>query len=123
MSLVSTYVIADDGLYYRDPVLEGDGWFICFDDDDPPELVIRCFQYNDPQMLLKAHKLPFIVTGSNGKALRCFNGSVRNMHDAKAYWLEMKAPIPVEYLRRDGKQGIKRENIKTDCVVYDDPRE
>jgi len=41
MSLVSTYVRAVDGKLYRDPVFRGDFWFLCFDDDDPPELVVK----------------------------------------------------------------------------------
>lgn len=44
MSLVSTYVRLSDGKWYHNPVLKMpsfDGSFICFDDEDPPELV--CF--------------------------------------------------------------------------------
>lgn len=40
MSLVSTYVEASDGLFYREPILSAPGWYICWDDDDPIELVI-----------------------------------------------------------------------------------
>ena len=39
MSLVPTFVKADNGKWYQNPELEGPGWFICFDDDDPIELV------------------------------------------------------------------------------------
>lgn len=56
MSLVSTYVKAVDGNFYKDPVLKGKeksypfgDWFLCFDDDDPPELVMEDID----------HKLPF----------------------------------------------------------------
>ena len=41
MSLVSTYIKTTDGKWYRNLVYRGEGWFICFDDDDPIELVIR----------------------------------------------------------------------------------
>lgn len=40
MSLVPTYVLADDNEFYKDPTINGIDFFICFDDDDPPELVI-----------------------------------------------------------------------------------
>ena len=44
MSLVPTWVLCDDRRMYRDAVLaaaaDGD-WFICFDDNDPPELVMQ----------------------------------------------------------------------------------
>jgi hypothetical protein len=46
MSLVATYVLATDGRYYEDPTIYDTehwppNWFLCFDDDDPPELVVR----------------------------------------------------------------------------------
>lgn len=41
MSLVSTYVLCDDGLFYKDPTLYDADWFICFDDVDLPEIVIH----------------------------------------------------------------------------------
>jgi hypothetical protein len=43
MSLVSTYVVMADGKYYQNPVIydETGDWFICFDDEEPPEFVIR----------------------------------------------------------------------------------
>ena len=49
MSQVSVHVRAKDGKWYEDPVLFGRRnntkkgrvlWFICFDDNDPPELVL-----------------------------------------------------------------------------------
>lgn len=45
MSLVATYVQANDGQWYANPVLrgkvEGRPWFIVYDDDDPIELVVN----------------------------------------------------------------------------------
>ena len=41
MSLVSTYVQMDDDRWYKNPVIgQGKQWFICYDDDDPIELVV-----------------------------------------------------------------------------------
>jgi hypothetical protein len=50
MSLVSTYVRAADGDLYRNPVLadETNGWYLCFDDDDPPELVWKIRKDEEP---------------------------------------------------------------------------
>ena len=39
MSLVSTYVEDQAGRWYKDPHIVRDDWFICWDDDDPIELV------------------------------------------------------------------------------------
>lgn len=41
MSLVSTYVQSQEGHWYKNPTVRGDGWFICWDDDEPIELVIK----------------------------------------------------------------------------------
>ena len=43
MSLVASYIKCDDGKWYKELVYrskDGD-WFFCFDDDDPPELVVK----------------------------------------------------------------------------------
>lgn len=44
MSKVSSWVKAVDGYWYKNPIIEGvtevgHRWFICFDDEDPPEFV------------------------------------------------------------------------------------
>jgi hypothetical protein len=43
VSLEATIVPFDDGKYYRDPVIgdESGDWYVCFDEDEPPELVIK----------------------------------------------------------------------------------
>ncbi|TAK59512.1 hypothetical protein [Methylobacter sp.] len=41
MSLVRTYVICADNQAYDNLVYRGEGWFVCFDDDDPIEVVIK----------------------------------------------------------------------------------
>ena len=40
MSLVPMYVKCRDGSWYREPVLVFAEGFVCFDDEDPPELVL-----------------------------------------------------------------------------------
>ncbi len=58
MSLATTYARADDGLYYANPILRNKDhrWFICWDDDDPVELVIRDKRsVEDAQALLQAN--------------------------------------------------------------------
>jgi len=39
MSLVSTYVQANNKLWYKNPTCRGKDWFLCF--DDPIELIIE----------------------------------------------------------------------------------
>lgn len=51
MSLVATWCLCSNGKWYEDPVWEGDplpdssrSWFLCLDDDEPPELVVQIGQ-------------------------------------------------------------------------------
>jgi len=45
MSLGSHFVRAVDGKWYEQPVFQRpEVWFLCFDEDEPPELVIRVLQ-------------------------------------------------------------------------------
>ena len=50
MSLVPTFAQDEHNLYYKNPLLGDDtnDWFICFDDDDPIELVVCLDVGNQP---------------------------------------------------------------------------
>jgi hypothetical protein len=41
MSFGPVFVKCDNGKYAQDPVLQTDNYFVCFDDKDPPELVVK----------------------------------------------------------------------------------
>lgn len=41
MSLVGTYVYIGGGKFLENPVIQFDEGFICFDDEDPPEIVLK----------------------------------------------------------------------------------
>jgi hypothetical protein len=93
MSLVSTWVRAVDGKLYRDPVFRGDGWFLCFDDDDPPELVVRAGQ--------KPPHLPYFKRKRRGNSgMRCFTGEISGgFEDANSYFgrITQRIPVPTEH--------------------------
>lgn len=57
MSLVSTYVLADDGYWYKNPALGTGSWFLCYDDDEPIEIVMKEGKHTLEEILskLKAH--------------------------------------------------------------------
>jgi|SRR5665213_299803 len=95
MSLVSTWVEATDGRYYQNPVLEGPGWFICFDDDDPPELVVTKRNLRTFQQILQDAKIPWKSIGlgcGSGTGNLIFNGKFK---EAKATFFELAGPIPI----------------------------
>ena len=108
MSLVSTYVRAVDGKLYRNPTVVGDGWFVCFDDDDPVELVV----FRDAIM----PKLDWLEVGRpHACGRRCVPPEWKRMKPANAYWCELRAPIPVPTLH-DGTVG---EDDIWQGVIYD----
>lgn len=96
MSLVSTYVLADDDQWYQEPVLGGDDWFICFDDDDPPELVVKEGKGINPYTLFEDIGLKAKVISKPSYSGRLFDG---NFHDAWAVFLKIKKPIPAQHIK------------------------
>lgn len=95
MSLVSTYCLADDGQWYREPVLRGEDWFICFDDDDPPELVFKEHSDINPYTLLHDIGLKASLKGRGNRSGRMF-GKDFEFDDAISFWLKIKKPIPAK---------------------------
>lgn len=107
MSLVSHYCLADDEKWYREPVVGVAGrWYICFDDDDPPELVVRRMRIDkvvqlisEPDALITQFNLPFELRGKNSASGRCFPRTDGKFHPNKmfesvSWWLHQTGPIP-----------------------------
>jgi hypothetical protein len=94
MSLVSSYVYADDGKWYQNPSIGVVGeWFLCFDDDDPDELVIFDRSGMGPQEVILKYNLPFKKPRRAGRATRCVVGGAGNL-PAQYWWVEITGPIP-----------------------------
>lgn len=98
MSLVSTYVKAVDGKWYQDPVLEGVSdsghkWFLCFDDEDPPELVYQWGSHRDPAgKVLRKAGIRWANMRHARASTRCFLGG---SYMADGYFVDLTSPIPV----------------------------
>ena len=116
MSLVSTYVRADDGKMYQNPVLSGDGWFICFDDDDPVELVVKnSLGVKDPTQFLSELGIPSKQMERAQKgASRIFQ---KKFEEATSWFFEITKRIPHKLITSYDKI-IERDNI-FQGVIYD----
>lgn len=118
MSLVSTYVRATDGYFYQDPVLSGDGWFVCFDDDDPPELVIDKSKKLNPIDVLDGADISWEdIKLYADYAERDFS-MIEHQYEfkpANAYWFNITRALNPEYIKEFGKR-VKRMPYG---VVYD----
>lgn len=119
MSLTSTFVKCNDGNYYRDPTWRGNDFFICFDDDDPPEIVIKKPKNLSLQTAyeMALHRLK--LAGFNalirresykGGASRCFELGRFKFTKAFSYFIDvLKAPnkptlpsTPIKALKYEG---------------------
>lgn len=89
-----------DGRVYVDPVLSGVGWFICFDADDPPELVLAARGLNPRQARARAVDvvtelgISAVVCGWPRRSVRPFvDGQRLQRLDAYGFFLDLLAPI------------------------------
>jgi len=94
MSLVSTWVEATDGKMYKNPEFEGDDFFICFDDDDPPEIVIRKTSNRTPWQIFDSLGIFADKVQDRGFSGRCF-GRRFKVVAAQSYFFQLLKPIPV----------------------------
>ena len=110
MSLTSTYVEDQKGSWYKNPLIIKDNWFICWDDDDPIELVIN-EQVDHQGILDKLRKLGWklYIIGKGLSGQRLFpptnNGTFKQ---AKSYFLRQIKLGPPACLMK----GIKRLGTK-----------
>ena len=119
MSKVPTFVKLNDGNYYKNPTLGRNNWFICFDDDDPPELVIKMKMFEDgltPKRIIDRIGLEAeVVSDITEYAGRCFEEDSLRMEEAVAVFLKISEPPSTEWLRNH--DGIE-ENSRTEGVYY-----
>lgn len=95
MSLGNVYLKSSDGKWYEWPTLEGvtqDGkkWYLCFDEDDPPELVVQTNGNGkeiDAKKILREAGVSFSGIRFGGVCGRCIG-------DAASFWVDITAPIP-----------------------------
>lgn len=128
MSLVPTFVQAVDGKYYENPTLRGvdsDGarWFLCFDDDDPPELVIerknRKLTINHGKAILAplGFKYEFLMRQPQSSG-RLFGKSLSSPSaDAGAFFIKIKSaiPVPTEF----DSVVTRAEAYNQQCALYE----
>lgn len=128
MSVISVWVKSTDGLLYRDPVLRGISpydWFLCFDEDEPPELVLSIHgrkvgnseAFDDASNLLDRLGIKATITAGPFRCTRCFSGDAQAgpYLAAAAFYMSIMEPIPRSLLAQ------KRGSVQPaggDCVVY-----
>ena len=105
---MAAFVLASNGLLYRNPILRGAGWFVVFDAEDEPELVLASCGENGETLdatqarlravsILEQSGLSAMVEGSPRKMMRAYteDGDAR---DSFCFWLNVQEPIPADIL-------------------------
>ena len=124
MSLGPTFVKADDGKFYRDPTIRGEDYFICFDEDDPPELVIRAKRRSLDQLKIIADKILETLNikadlHSHSFAERVFSKGFKSnkFKPAIAFFLDIKSSISASLFQKEN-EGIRNDS-KCEGTYYD----
>ena len=95
MSYASPYVKCADGRWYRDLVYEGPDRFVCFDDTDPPELVVKKSSTRTPEEILQERGIPFVKLRKRSGGGRMFGADDQRefiFTPARAYFIDTPRP-------------------------------
>lgn len=125
MSQQAVYVQALDGLLYKDPIISGNNWFVCFDDTEPPEIVMKRYGSTTEKSARRmAHTL--LLGAGIGFELGEIN-SLKNGRSFPPTWkpapassifFKLLAPIPVP--RDHGGVKIKPSLIAGAIIFWHD---
>jgi len=105
MSLGYIYVKCDDGKYYRGGTLGTADWYICFDEDEDPELVIKKSKFESgltPDAVIKLIGLDGKVISKKREFLgRCFGKDIGQcpLEEAISVYLRINSPPPAKWIR------------------------
>lgn len=116
--MVPNLVLADNGLFYKNPIIAGDGWFICWDDDDPDELVVANDCKLTPTEIFEQTGLDAKVTRKAGRSGRLFDDTF-NFKPSQAYWITIHSPIPANKITRHDGTIPQGEQFTMECVFDD----
>jgi hypothetical protein len=131
MSCASTYVKCQDGKYYKNLIYRDKrlNWFICFDDNDPVELVIKknpgmmisrlsikkTHEF-DPEAILRRLKVPFIRILKPYMCKRSFGDD--DFHDSICYFVEVRNALFMKPRKHDTHDGCTPCLPTNDLVCY-----
>jgi hypothetical protein len=125
MSLVASYIRCKDNKWYKELVYKSkDGdWFLCFDDDDPPELVIKESCKKTIAQICEEVGISSrtAFNANRNKCNRMFNGK---FHEAFSLFLRQDLevyPTPVE--GRDEFEAVFDKMPNCQGVFFGHPRD
>ncbi len=123
MSLVPTYTLLSNNKWYKNPVLGEHSWFLCFDDDDPIEIVIiekDFYAGLTPESIIKKLNIDGWVTSKAMHSQRLFGSKNHFKHSVAFFIVANSAPNVNFLLRHD---GVYDTMLKKEGVYYDYQRQ
>ena len=124
MSLGPTFVMFSDRAWYRNPVLGEEDWFLCFDEDDPPEIVVKqsaCDKGLDAKEIIKRMGVDAYTQHTKPVPCgeRCFSHdhSLNNFAPAYSWFIYLNSPPPIKYLI--SHDGLSEKEPKLEGVYFD----
>lgn len=127
VSKVATYVQFQDERFYRNPVIYGihelRRWYLCFDDEDPPEVVIERLKGDDPAISRQFVNEAMTHVGIDFKIIRCLQGASgsgyarcfppdwKSTAKARNFEVAINGPLPVLSV------GLKHSGFVSDVVT------
>jgi hypothetical protein len=117
MSLVAPYVQSKTNIWYEYPVIMRPNYFVCWDDDEPIELVVKrhFISCEDALAELKENGWDVFMISNPQRSGRRYFGSIKNRPvEASRVYLGQKHGPPDELLERfketyekyPGRQGV-----------------
>lgn len=120
MSLVSIYVQSQDGEWYKDPMIRQEGWFICWDDDEPIELVVR-YDKDHKEIIEYLNQQGWSVAIDHENECcghRIFDYDERGFEEACSFFLRQNNGPPGSLLPGDFRVKFDPLNEPVPSVLY-----
>ncbi len=124
MSQVATYVEGVDGRYYICPIIYTDDWYVCFNDDDPPEIVVRHHKSEKgaesrAKKFLRDAGFKFRDFKFKGTSGRMFPPEWK-LTQASSAFFEILEPFPVENVKihSDGDSEIMPDITQGTVIIW-----
>jgi hypothetical protein len=102
VSKTSVFVQAVDGNRYKNPLLYGVNWYVCFDDEDDPEIVIKSTKSSTVASMMRRAKKVLHRSAINGKVIsqaktahRLFPPMWDKLTPTMSFFLALGGPIPI----------------------------
>ena len=96
MSLIPNYIQGASGKWHKNPIIwhKDSVWYICFDDDEPTEFVIKESKINISELrdyindILNCFKIKATLSTVRTGAERCFGNSLTDYEPAYSVFME-----------------------------------